>query len=94
MVVISTNRMAFGSHFLSDVLVGWGLMAVVVLACRRLILEDLSDDTIASVERGLAYLKRQGINALGDTIRSDGAVATSAYLDLSIGGFALHLVRA
>jgi Entner-Doudoroff aldolase len=47
-----------------------------------------------SVERGLAYLKRQGINALGDTIRSDGAVATSAYLDLSIGGFALHLVRA
>lgn len=47
-----------------------------------------------SVERALAYLSRQGIVALPDTVKSDKGAIKSAYLSLNIGGFAMHLVRA
>ncbi len=35
---ISFNRIAFGGHFLSDVLIGWGLMLIVILICREIII--------------------------------------------------------
>ena len=36
--VMSLNRIAFGGHYLSDVLIGWALVLVVILAARDLVL--------------------------------------------------------
>lgn len=38
--ILSLNRIAFGGHFLSDVLISWCLTLLVVLVMRRLILHD------------------------------------------------------
>lgn len=38
---ISLNRIAFGGHYLSDVLIGWGLMLTVILTCRNVIITRL-----------------------------------------------------
>jgi lipid A 4'-phosphatase len=38
--VISLNRIAFGAHYLSDVLVAWGMTLAVVLQLRSLLLAD------------------------------------------------------
>lgn len=53
-LAISLNRMAFGSHFLSDVTLGWGLTGLVVLACREAILVRLPEARVAAIESGLA----------------------------------------
>lgn len=53
-LVISANRIVFGGHFLSDVLIAWGLTTMVVLACRHLILDGLSDSHLATLERAFA----------------------------------------
>lgn len=37
-ILISFNRMAFGGHYFSDVVIGWGVTMIVVLICRELIL--------------------------------------------------------
>ncbi|NLH82759.1 MAG: phosphatase PAP2 family protein [Phyllobacteriaceae bacterium] len=55
-LAISFNRMVFGSHFLSDVVIGWSLMLVVVLTARELILIRLPDATIARIDAALARL--------------------------------------
>jgi 2-dehydro-3-deoxyphosphogluconate aldolase / (4S)-4-hydroxy-2-oxoglutarate aldolase len=47
-----------------------------------------------SVERALAYLRGKGVGALADSVKSDKGRIKSAYLELSIGGFAIHLLRA
>lgn len=73
MVVISTNRMAFGSHFLSDVLIGWGLMAIVVLVCRRVILEDLPEEVFARLDRLLAHAGDRLLGRLGRRDRGGAA---------------------
>jgi len=46
-----------------------------------------------SIERAIPYLRAKGINAVPDTVKSDKGVIKSGYLDLSIGGFAIHLLR-
>lgn len=46
------------------------------------------------VERALAYLGAKGVKKLGDTVKPDKGRIKSVYLDLSIGGFAVHLLRA
>jgi 2-dehydro-3-deoxyphosphogluconate aldolase/(4S)-4-hydroxy-2-oxoglutarate aldolase len=46
------------------------------------------------IERALAYLGARGIKKLVDTEKKDKGKIKSVYLDLSIGGFAIHLVRA
>lgn len=51
---ISANRMAFGAHFLSDVVIGWGLVATIVLACRRVFLEKIGPMTERRIDDGLA----------------------------------------
>jgi lipid A 4'-phosphatase len=38
--VISLNRIAFGSHYLSDILIAWGLTLIVVLVLRIVLLAD------------------------------------------------------
>lgn len=47
-----------------------------------------------SIERAIPFLRARGIAAVPDTMKSDKGVIKSGYLDLSIGGFAIHLVRA
>jgi membrane-associated PAP2 superfamily phosphatase len=37
-LALSLNRIAFGAHFLSDVVLAWAVMAIVIAACYRLIL--------------------------------------------------------
>lgn len=37
-ITISLNRIAFGGHYLSDVLIGWGLMLIVILLCREILI--------------------------------------------------------
>ena len=53
---ISLNRMAFGAHFLSDVLIGWGLMATIVLVCHRIFLEKIGPMTERRIDDGLGRL--------------------------------------
>lgn len=37
-VALSLNRIAFGAHFLSDIAIAWGLMAIVIAISYRLLL--------------------------------------------------------
>jgi lipid A 4'-phosphatase len=50
-VTISLNRIAFGGHYLSDVLIGWGLMLIVILICREIIIVWLGPKIDAWFER-------------------------------------------
>ena len=72
---ISLNRMAFGGHFLSDVLIGWGLTATVVLLCRRLVLEGTGPEWAARIDAGLALAGARGLSALRAGIGAGLAVA-------------------
>jgi 2-dehydro-3-deoxyphosphogluconate aldolase/(4S)-4-hydroxy-2-oxoglutarate aldolase len=46
-----------------------------------------------SIERAIAYFERKGIKTKPDTrSERDGKLAT-IYLDLNIGGFAVHLIQ-
>ena len=54
MVAISANRMAFGSHFLSDVVIAWAMMLLVVIALRDLVLVRCPDSAFTAIETGLA----------------------------------------
>jgi 2-dehydro-3-deoxyphosphogluconate aldolase / (4S)-4-hydroxy-2-oxoglutarate aldolase len=47
-----------------------------------------------SIERALPYLAARGVSAAAETMKSDKGVIKSGYLELSIGGFAIHLLRA
>lgn len=38
---VSLNRIAFGGHYLSDVLIGWGLMLIVILLCHEVLVTRL-----------------------------------------------------
>ena len=51
---ISANRIAFGGHFLSDVLIGWGMTATIVLVCRHWILERMPGGQLAWLEGAFA----------------------------------------
>jgi 2-dehydro-3-deoxyphosphogluconate aldolase / (4S)-4-hydroxy-2-oxoglutarate aldolase len=46
-----------------------------------------------NVDRALAYLKRNGVSAIEETIARDGAGTKVAYIDIDIAGFAVHLTR-
>ena len=54
---LSLNRIAFGRHFLSDVLIAWGLTLLVLAGLHRLIVERppawLANDRL---EAGLTWL--------------------------------------
>jgi membrane-associated PAP2 superfamily phosphatase len=64
-VIISANRIAFGGHFLSDVLIGWGMTSIVVLICRDLILDAMADARLATLERAFARAGRRILARLG-----------------------------
>lgn len=53
-LAISLNRMAFGGHFLSDVVIGWGLTATVVFGCGWFFLDRIGPRTEARVDDALA----------------------------------------
>jgi 2-dehydro-3-deoxyphosphogluconate aldolase/(4S)-4-hydroxy-2-oxoglutarate aldolase len=47
-----------------------------------------------SVDRAVAYFENKGVAARGDTAKRDASgVLTAVYLDIEIGGFAVHLVK-
>jgi hypothetical protein len=46
------------------------------------------------VERALARFRSMGIGKLADTEKLDKGKIKAVYLDLNIGGFAIHLLRA
>jgi membrane-associated PAP2 superfamily phosphatase len=54
-LTISVNRMAFGAHFLSDVVIGWGLVTTIVFACRRAFLDKVGPMTERRIDDGLAW---------------------------------------
>ncbi|MCE1235503.1 MAG: phosphatase PAP2 family protein [Hyphomicrobiales bacterium] len=56
MATISANRMVFGSHYLSDVLIGWCLMLVVLTGMRELIFVRLPDRIVDRIDAGLAII--------------------------------------
>lgn len=66
-LAISVNRIVFGGHFLSDVLIAWGMTTLVVLACRHLILDPgvLTEGRIAALERVFARLGQRILDRLG-----------------------------
>ncbi len=63
--LISANRIAFGGHFLSDVLIGWGMTTLVVLVCRHVVLDGLADETLARLERAFARAGAWTLGRLG-----------------------------
>lgn len=73
-LVISANRVAFGGHFLSDVLLGWGMTATVVLVCRHWILERMPEAQVQWLEGAFARVGGVILRALGcrdRIVRSD-----------------------
>ncbi len=46
-----------------------------------------------NVDRAIAWMKRQGVGILVDTVDKDAQGTKVAYLDLDLGGFAVHLIR-
>lgn len=75
-LVISANRIAFGGHFLSDVLIGWGMTATVVLVCRHWILERMPEAQVRWLEGAFAKVGSAVLRALGcrDRIARSDAV--------------------
>jgi 2-dehydro-3-deoxyphosphogluconate aldolase/(4S)-4-hydroxy-2-oxoglutarate aldolase len=47
-----------------------------------------------NIERSLKYLGRLGYQAVPETVKSENGRLIVAYLDRSVGGFAIHLIRA
>lgn len=65
MAVISANRIAFGSHFLSDVLVGWTMMALVVTLAHELFVVRLSESALARIDGWCERASRAVFSRLG-----------------------------
>ncbi|WP_333824321.1 phosphatase PAP2 family protein [Pinisolibacter sp.] len=55
-LTISVNRMAFGAHFLSDVVIGWGLTATIVFACRWALIDKVGPMTEGRIDDGLEWV--------------------------------------
>jgi membrane-associated phospholipid phosphatase len=64
-LAISVNRMAFGGHFLSDVVIAWVLVGLVVLVCRELILERLPEAAVGRIDDALARSGDRLLGAIG-----------------------------
>lgn len=58
-LVISGNRIAFGGHYLSDVLIAWSLTLLVVFVMRDLILIRTEPATVSGWEAALARFGRR-----------------------------------
>lgn len=63
-LLLSLNRIAFGRHFLSDVLIAWGLTLLVLAALHRLVVEHpptwLSNDRLEAGSTSLGLWIRRG----------------------------------
>jgi lipid A 4'-phosphatase len=63
-VLLSLNRIAFGRHFLSDVLLAWGLTLLVVAVIHRIVVEHpptrLANDHLEAHLTNLGLSLRQG----------------------------------
>ena len=63
-VLLSLNRIAFGRHFLSDVLLAWGLTLLVIAVIHRIVVEHpprwLANDRLEACLTNLGLSLRQG----------------------------------
>jgi lipid A 4'-phosphatase len=58
--LLSLNRLAFGGHFVSDVVISWGLTLLVIAVCHRLFLADPPSWLApARLEEGVTRLGRR-----------------------------------
>lgn len=57
--VMSINRIFFGGHYLSDVLIAWALVAAVIVAGWRLFLAGGAAERSAALDDGLAAWRRR-----------------------------------
>ncbi|MBT9292415.1 phosphatase PAP2 family protein [Prosthecodimorpha staleyi] len=57
-VAISLNRIAFGAHFLSDVVIAWGLTLLVMFVMRDIFLVRMSPDQGRALDAALARFGR------------------------------------
>jgi lipid A 4'-phosphatase len=57
--IMSANRVAFGGHYLSDVLIAWCLTLVVILAMRDTLLVRLTSEREARIDAWLSGLGRR-----------------------------------
>ena len=68
-LALSINRMAFGGHFASDVMISWGITILIILALHRLIVTGpLGAPIYRRVERSLTRAGigiRTGLARLG-----------------------------
>lgn len=58
-VVISGNRIAFGGHYLSDVLIAWSLTLLIIFVLREVILIRMKPGTASGLETALARFGRR-----------------------------------
>jgi hypothetical protein len=56
--ILSTLRVAFGGHYLSDVLIAWGLTLIVILVMRHVLLKGPGPGFDPAVESALGALGR------------------------------------
>lgn len=56
--ILSALRVAFGGHYLSDVLIAWGLTLIVILVMRHVLLIKPGPDFDPAVENGLGAVGR------------------------------------
>ena len=66
-IAISLNRVAFGAHFLSDVLMSWGVMALVIAVAWRFLMQNPLD--WLSNERQEARWRKAGLAIRGAIAR-------------------------
>ena len=58
-IALSVNRMAFGGHFLSDVMISWGITLLIILILKRVLVDGPAGERIdETVER---HLTRFGV---------------------------------
>lgn len=69
--VMSVNRIAFGGHFLSDVVISWAIVAALIVGLKTLILDRPGPEFDARLENWLAAPRRR-IMRHGDDSSASG----------------------
>ena len=76
---VSANRVAFGGHWLSDVVIAWALTLTIVLAVREVVLVRVGPERWAAIEARLAAFggRPRGGSGGGGTAGGGGASGTA-----------------
>lgn len=68
-LVMSVNRIAFGAHYLSDMLIAWAITAAVLAAGWRIFLDGPAAARSAVLDDKLAWLRRRIVSSFRRTRR-------------------------